>query len=853
MNFISQTNRKNGGVGKRVFRFCGQIGEKLRKHRKALAVCALLVLAVIAVLPHPAAARWIPGGPSGMMWVPDAEDLVNPESGFIGTVAAIPEKIASAVTDVLYTFIGKVVYLIGYIVAYMGGIGVALAAWFISIMLNLNDQLLQTDAVQVGFSVSLSVANLGFVLGIIVIAIMTILRQESYGMKQILWKLVAAAILVNFSLVIIAPIFNFTNQLTAYFLDCAQGNCAGSTLAGSTRLASFNNFAKSLAGAFNPQKEFLVGLNTTGGVGALPTADTKLQGAFATVGQSIGKLLVPIMSVFFIAFMLIVIDITLVTFVLMLFVRYLIIGILLIIMPFAWLMWIFPSLSHLWTKWWNTFWRWTLFAPIVIFFLFLAMMTSNTMSRATDGVFAVDTYISGAGGPFGMLANILGATFTPLLGSFMQQLIIVGLAVGGLFAANSMSIHGASAAMGAIKGVKNATVGYVGKQSKKGARAAYRGIGGAKITEHLQKGEVLKAGKAALVGVGGVPVRGAKAVAQGVKGAATAVKEKPSRIFTAPLAAIGGGIAAGTRRLASIGGRGLAETQHNKDMVDEAKKHTPDDKHELMKNLQGSMNMETRMAHIQKAVEKGWMSHDTKIGPAGEKFGDWKDAHEEDFKNYGQEKLAEDSDTAIGSNKKMREAVEEKEKEIAANPDVAKMDAEIQDMKKDIETERAVGNKDYAVAKEKKLEELERQRDNTAELVGAKHNPRIDAAADEFASERTKDDMRKANVNAIFGPEASKTMAETIARSFARTAPQLVSSIIGKMKSPALKEFGESYPKQIKKLIEEARRRTDIADEERRKIIEGLEKAEENFTRSLNFNMYGVSSFEPPPAPPAGP
>ena len=57
-------------------------------------------------------------------------------------------------------------------------------------------------------------------LGIIVIALATILRIESYSIKKMLWKLVVMAILVNFGLVIIAPIFGFSNALTQYFLNC---------------------------------------------------------------------------------------------------------------------------------------------------------------------------------------------------------------------------------------------------------------------------------------------------------------------------------------------------------------------------------------------------------------------------------------------------------------------------------------------------------------------------------------------------------------------------------------------------------------------------------------------------------
>lgn len=763
--------------------------EKFSAHKKIFLLIGLVVLIGVAGMPHPARAE------------------------------SIPQMIGAAVMNFFYTGIGKVVYALVSFTAVIGGAIVAILAWIISIVLNLNDQLLNTDAVQVGFSVSLSVANLGFVFGIIVIAIATILRSQSYGLKQILWKLVAAAILVNFSLVIVAPIYNFANQLTWYFLNCTTGSCnnAGSFVA-------MKNFAAALAGAFNPQQGFMLALNTTTSTNPV-LADPTYRGAFSVVGESIGKLLVPIMSGFFVSAILIVIDITLISFIVMLFVRYITLGILFIIMPFAWLMWIFPNLSHLWSKWWNTFWRWTLFAPIVVFFLYLAILTSRTMS--SQPAMNVATYQSTGdpNSPFTMLANLLGTAFTPILGSIMQQLIIVGLAVGGIFAANSMSIHGAGAAMGAVKAVKNATVGFVGRQAKKGGRAAWRGVGGQKITASLQGGKGISDASQKLGGVlrkiplvGGVAGKAVEATGRGI--------EKIP----------------GAQRLQSIAGRQLAESQHNKDLVDEAKKHTPDDKHELLENLKGSMRTELQMAHIQKGVDKGWIGPDTKIGTAGERFADWKNKHENDFENYGQGKLSDDADTAMGSNKEMRDIIKTKEQEIATDPVMPKVNAEINELEEKIKAAKAKGDPTNEL--ELNLKDAKAYRDRTVKPINDKYQPTIDAAQDKFLGDRTKDDMRKMNVNAIFGPEASKTMADAIQRGLAKSAPQLVAGFLSKMKSPALKEFGDSYPKQIERLIDETERRNDIADDEKRKLINGFRKTLENFEKSLSFNMYGVSNVE---------
>src|SRR4030042_5966834 len=72
--------------------------------------------------------------------------------------------------------------------------------------------------VHTGWQIVLNFANLGFVLAIIVIAFSTIFRRESYAMKQTLWKLIVAALLVNFSLVIAGAFINVSDIFSDFFL-----------------------------------------------------------------------------------------------------------------------------------------------------------------------------------------------------------------------------------------------------------------------------------------------------------------------------------------------------------------------------------------------------------------------------------------------------------------------------------------------------------------------------------------------------------------------------------------------------------------------------------------------------------
>jgi len=313
---------------------------------------------------------------------------------------------------------------ITYILAWIFGAFISIETWLISIVLNINANILQTSFVQTGFSISLSVANLAFVLGIIVIALATILRIENYSIKKMLWKLVIMAILVNFGLVIIAPIFAFANATTQYFLNSFPGQ------------GGFSSFASTMAGKFNPQAMFAAVSNPTPGSGN----STGPFGLSASgVGQSISAQMVPIFSMLFTVVDFLLIICVLGAFIVMLIIRYIYIAILAILLPFAWASWVFPSFSSLYSKWWNKFLQWTFFAPIFMFFLYLALSTIGGANNAD--AFNLTNYTQGSGGSlFSPITDFFGGIITPILTNFLQEVVLGGMIIGGMIAADSMGV-----------------------------------------------------------------------------------------------------------------------------------------------------------------------------------------------------------------------------------------------------------------------------------------------------------------------------------------------------------------------------------------------------------------------------
>src|SRR3989344_4588937 len=354
--------------------------------------------------------------------------------------------------DIAGSVIGWIAFVVNYILSLIAAFFVAIETWVIQIVLQMNTTIVNSTVVQSGFSVTLSIANLGFVAAIIVIAIATILRSQTYGIKQILWKLVIAALLVNFSLVIAGAIINFADQMTLSFLKAFPG--AG---------GDFGAFADSIASAYQPQQYLNPqDLDTSAAQGIV---DDKIKGIGSVAGASLGKVMAPIAAAFIGLLGNLMMVIVMGALGILLLIRYMYLTILLILMPLAWVSWIFPAWQGQWSKWWQKFFRWTLFAPISMFFLWLVLSMGTAIHNKTQGspFSGINTEItSGSSGVSGGLFEIFGKTMAPILGTFLNGLVLSGLTIGGLIAANQLSILGAGAAMGvaqsAAKGLGSVTV-----------------------------------------------------------------------------------------------------------------------------------------------------------------------------------------------------------------------------------------------------------------------------------------------------------------------------------------------------------------------------------------------------------
>jgi len=314
---------------------------------------------------------------------------------------------------------------------------ITLVGFLMNFALSLGNQVITLDIVKIGSGVVLGFANLGFVMAIIVMAFATIFRVQSYAMKQTLWKLIVAALLVNFSLVIAGGIISVSNSFTDYFYSQSTGT----------------SLADGLAGVLNPGEFLKI---------ASKDSESWISMVISAIGGIINYFIKYAISLVMILILSFIILLTFFTLFIMFLIRAVYLGILLILMPIVWLLWIFPATKHLWQKWWKEFIRWNFFAPAVLFFIFLVIKAGKTMNQIDNLISNTSQVDTTTFQEALAKSNFLDQNF---LKYTAQEVIITGLLLGGLFAANSLGITFASTAYGWAQSAGKGVGKWMGRET----------------------------------------------------------------------------------------------------------------------------------------------------------------------------------------------------------------------------------------------------------------------------------------------------------------------------------------------------------------------------------------------------
>jgi hypothetical protein len=478
--------------------------------------------------------------------------------------------------------------------------------YVIRLALQFNNNIFNSPAVQTGFSVTLAIANLGFVLGIIIIAIATIIRNQTYGIKQLLWKLVVMAVLVNFGLVITAPIVGFANSMSNYFINATSPSAS---------TGGYEGYLSTLLTAFSPQTLVIGNSDGSGSSNSsvcngtwshfVPYLNTYcaakwVQGTFTDPNNHFWQTTMAL--IFSVVFSALTVFVFLCLAVLLI-IRYLMLGGLLIVLPLAWLTFVFPKFDNSYSKWWNTFIKWTFFPPLALFFIYLAFITATNTGNNTYLQSAITFTPTSATGVEGALTTQTGLN-GDVLAQTADEILLVGLTIMGLMFALSLSGKAGSTVVNGATAVTKAAGGYVGRKTGKGAARVYQKAGGGDLNKWMQE-----------------------------------------------------------RRIPGVSaiGRGMAN------LTESATKNQVDARHKalglgamdddrLQAVTQGLHGKEDQLAAVQEWQKRGKVDKIEKIG--GDNFADWLKKNQGTFKDYGRGKLSGDIDTAMESNDKIRKIAE---------------------------------------------------------------------------------------------------------------------------------------------------------------------------------------------------
>ncbi len=341
------------------------------------------------------------------------------------------------------------------------GEGLSIAAQGVDWVLRLD---VATNAPVIGlvWTIVRDFSNMFFIVFLIIAAFATIFDLGSFGYSgydigSLVGKLLVAALLINFSLVIGQEILSWTQVINGAFLT-SIGSLADHILIGLKPQALlgngkfFNCLDATSITLCEAANRGVQALNNVPILGRLVTAaQLAKEAAIDNPGDNLKKLFQSVMTIVLYGILLFSL---LVPFVFGI-VRVPFLWFLLIISPLAWLCMILPNTRHIHQYWWKQFWGWNLFLPIYLFFITIGMSVLARQNEIMTGLMSAwannSTTLTGALG---------AAVMTPLSAFFFYIFVGMVLIGGAGMAFKSSFLAGTAAA-----GVATWSRGVVGRKT----------------------------------------------------------------------------------------------------------------------------------------------------------------------------------------------------------------------------------------------------------------------------------------------------------------------------------------------------------------------------------------------------
>lgn len=284
----------------------------------------------------------------------------------------------------LTAILGGIMVLLIYTI---GGILTALV-WILFQTANYNG-FIDAPVVVEGWVVVRDISNMFFILILLIIAFATILRVESYSWKKSLPKLLIMAVLINFSKTICGVLIDFGQVIMLTFVNAFKETGPGN-----------------LFTTFGVEKLYNISLIAKEDISALSDLGAMLLGLI----------------------MLIITAIVVGVFAIILAFRIVMLWILIILSPLAFLAMAIPAGAKYASQWTSEFAKYIVIGPIMAFFLWLALLHGSNKGDLTLGIDMRDK----AGVPNATI-SVMGE------GNNMQKFIIaIAFLMGGLMMAQQM-------------------------------------------------------------------------------------------------------------------------------------------------------------------------------------------------------------------------------------------------------------------------------------------------------------------------------------------------------------------------------------------------------------------------------
>ncbi len=262
-------------------------------------------------------------------------------------IAAMGVGIAHGQAVVIESLLNGLVDMIATILIELSKLCIFLTIFFLRAFITLAsyNNFIDVSVVKLGWVMVRDVANMFFIVGLLVIAFATILGFESYEWKHGLVKIVLMAILINFSNLIAQLVIDVAHIFTITFLNAVSATAGGN-------LITMFQMDKILELAQSSPSE----LGATRDVASLTLfAGSVLAFIFALLAAlTIGAYLV-----------------------VMIF-RIVVLWALIVLSPLAFMLYAVPKGEDYAHEWWSEFSKHVIVAPIMVFFLWLAFATLGT-------------------------------------------------------------------------------------------------------------------------------------------------------------------------------------------------------------------------------------------------------------------------------------------------------------------------------------------------------------------------------------------------------------------------------------------------------------------------------------------